>query len=157
VQSSIAANPDALLKLKQLEADQQVKLTELSVQAEANRLANETAMFQAQVDDTKSARELAAKQDGDWLRPTIAIMLVSAVIGITIAVFIPSSREVMKDNVASNLLCVIVGYVFSEFKSVMNFLFGTSRDAQRQSTDIARFAMSPGAVTLTQPSDKDKQ
>ena len=47
VHAALATNPDAAVKLAQIEKDRQVELQQLVVQAEANRLANDTAAVQA--------------------------------------------------------------------------------------------------------------
>ncbi|WGN90808.1 putative membrane protein [Burkholderia phage vB_BglM_WTB] len=86
------------------------------------------------------------------LRPAIAILLVISVIGIVIAVFLPSSKEVLSDQVATTIISMVVGMVFRDFGTVMSFLFGTSREAQATSQAITTFATTPGEVTL-----KDKQ
>ncbi|ABL96817.1 hypothetical protein BcepF1.086 [Burkholderia phage BcepF1] len=148
VDAAIAANPDALLKLKELESAQATRFQELAVEAEKNRLAADTASFATEVDDRKNARDLAAKQDGDWLRPTLALLLMCAVIGIVVAIFLPSSRDILKDSVAVSMVSMVVGMILRDFGNVMSFLFGTSRDAQRQSADIAKFATTPGDVNL---------
>lgn len=47
VSQALAVNPDAAVKLKQIEATRQTELQALVVQAEANRLAADTAAIQA--------------------------------------------------------------------------------------------------------------
>lgn len=47
VQQALTTNPDAAIKLRQIEADHEARLRELSVTAESNRLTAETAAIQA--------------------------------------------------------------------------------------------------------------
>jgi hypothetical protein len=47
VSQALTVNPDAAVKLKQIEADQQVELQKLLVQSEANRLAADTSAILA--------------------------------------------------------------------------------------------------------------
>lgn len=148
VSATIAANPDTLLKIKQMELDQQAKLQALAIQAEQNRLSAQSQDFATEVSDRQSARELAAKQPHDWLRPMIAVLLVSAVIGIVVAVFLPSSKAVLADQVAMSILSMVIGMVFRDFGMVMSYLFGTSRDAQQMSQDVTKFATTPGDVSF---------
>lgn len=54
VSQALAVNPDAAVKLKQIEATRQVELQTLMVQVEANRLAADTAAIQA-VNETMRA------------------------------------------------------------------------------------------------------
>ncbi|QOV06262.1 putative membrane protein [Burkholderia phage Maja] len=157
VDAAIAANPDALMKLKELETTQATRFQELAIESEKNRLAAETAAFAAEVDDRKSARELAAKQPKDILRPALAIMLMLAVIGIIVAIFLPSSREILKDSVAISMISMVAGAILRDFGNVISFQFGTSRDTQKINADIAKFAMTPGDVTLYDSQKKVKE
>ncbi len=78
VSQALAVNPDAAVKLRQIEADQRVKLQELIVTAEQNRLAAETASVQA----VNSTMQAEAKSDHwptySW-RPFIGFMFGSYV------------------------------------------------------------------------------
>jgi len=58
VSQAIAVNPEATVKLKQIEKDRQVELQALVVQSEGNRLAAETAALQA-VNSTMKAEAAA--------------------------------------------------------------------------------------------------
>lgn len=78
VKTALATNPDAAVKLAQIEKDRQVDLQQLVVQAEQNRLAADTAAIQA-VNNTMIA-ETKAEHWASWLwRPflgfTLGIML----------------------------------------------------------------------------------
>lgn len=59
VSQALTVNPDAAVKLKQIEATRQVELQTLIVQAEANRLAAETATIAA----VNSTMQAEAKSD----------------------------------------------------------------------------------------------
>lgn len=59
VQQALATNPDAAVKLRQIEADQSVRLRELAVTAENNRLTAETAAIQS----VNATMQVEAKSD----------------------------------------------------------------------------------------------
>lgn len=65
VSQALAINPDAAVKLKQIEATRQTELQTLLVQSEANRLAADTAVIQA----VNATMQVEAKAD-HW--PTYA-------------------------------------------------------------------------------------
>jgi hypothetical protein len=58
VKTALATNPDAAVKLAQIEKDRQVELQQLVMQSEQNRLANETAQIVA-VNTTMQAEDKA--------------------------------------------------------------------------------------------------
>lgn len=58
VKVALATNPDAAVKLAQIEKDRQVELQQLVMQSEQNRLANETAQIVA-VNTTMQAEDKA--------------------------------------------------------------------------------------------------
>ncbi len=72
VSTALQNNPDALLKLKQIELDNMVQLQQLSVTAEQNRLAAETANTNV----VNSTMQVEAKSDhwATWFwRPAIGL------------------------------------------------------------------------------------
>lgn len=147
VSAALAADPTAIEKLKEVEINSKVQLQQLTVAAEQNRLAAETQQLQAEQADRDSARKLAATQKGDWIRPSLAVLILIAIFGILIAVFGGFADGILKDTTAAVTVGTLIGYLFNEFKSVMAFYFGATHDAHRQNTAITNFAVSPGTVT----------
>lgn len=148
VNAALSADPAALEKLKELEVNSKVQLQQLAVTAEQNRLAAANQQFQLEAGDRDSARKLAATQKGDWIRPSLAVLLLVAIFGILIAVFGGFADSILKDTTAAVTVGTLIGYLFNEFKSVMAFYFGTTRDSQQQNNTITSFAVAPGTVSF---------
>lgn len=148
VSAALNADPAALEKLKELEINSKVQLQQLTVTAEQNRLAAANEQFQLEASDRDSARKLAATQKGDWIRPALAMLLLVAIFGILLAVFGGFADSILKDTTAAVTVGTLIGYLFNEFKSVMAFYFGTTRDSQKQNDTITSFAVAPGTVSF---------
>lgn len=72
VQLALKTNPDAAVKLRQIEADQATRLAELTVTAESNRLAAQTASLAS----VNATMQIEAKSDhwATWFwRPAIGL------------------------------------------------------------------------------------
>lgn len=147
---ALSSNPDALVKLRELETNSRVQLQQLAVTAESNRLNYELAQFQAEASDRNSARELAAKQPRDITRPSIAFLFIIGAIIIIAAIFSGISESLLKDPTASLTIGTVVGFWFNEMKQVLAFYFGTTRDANKQADEITKFAVSPDQVVKTE-------
>lgn len=147
VNAALQANPDALVKVQELQMNARVQLQQLAVTAEQNRLQAEGAQYAAEAADRDSARKLAAQQPRDFIRPSITIMLVLGSIAIMVAVFGGWAAETLKDNNSNMMAGIIVGYWFNEMKQTLGFYFGTTRESQKQSVAITTFATEEGTVS----------
>jgi len=152
VNNALKNNPDALVRLQELQVNSKVELQKLAVTAQQHQLEAELLQYKAEVDDRNSARELAAKQPNDLIRPTITILMVLGAIAIVFLVFSGYSKDLLTDATASLTIGTVMGYWFSEVKQVMAFWFGTTKDTGTQSSIITRFAVSPDTVV-----DKSKE
>lgn len=67
IAAHLADNPDALLKLKELEAAHEVELKKLLIQGEANRLAAETAQMQEETKQQEAVNQtMQAETKSEW-------------------------------------------------------------------------------------------
>lgn len=148
VSEAILRDPNAALKLKELETNSKVELQKLAVTAEQNRIQAAAAQFAAEAADRDSARRLAAQQPQDWVRPTITVLLLAGAIAIVWFVFSGMAEGLLRDATASLTVGTVIGYWFNELKQTLAFWFGTTGAAQLSDADIRRFAISPGTVTL---------
>ncbi|QII84270.1 hypothetical protein G3T20_05875 [Bordetella hinzii] len=148
VSAAILQDPEAAVKLKELEVNSKVQLQQLSVTAEQNRLQAATAQYAAEAADRDSARKLAAQQPKDWIRPTITVLLTLGAGGIVWAILSGVAESLLRDTTASLTVGTLIGYWFNELKQVLAFYFGTTGEAQRAGDEIRQFATSPGAVTV---------
>jgi len=131
VQAALS-NPDALVKLRQIEADRQVHLQELVVQAEQNRIAAETARIQADVDDRKSARsrEVDAK---DSMTPRILAA------GVTLGFFGVLGFLLYNGKPVSggDALLVMLGSLGTAWTAIIAYYFGSSSGSDRKTELLA--------------------
>lgn len=118
VEQAISLNPDALLKLKELEAQEQARLFQWK-QAQLN----------AELADRNSARE----RDAEVLRikgnnrraDVLAYLAIAALIGVIFATFKFSPAGPARD-----LLMILAGNLTAIVKDVYGFEFGSSRGEQ---------------------------
>jgi hypothetical protein len=147
VSRALLADPQAALKIKELEVNSRVQLQQLAVTAEQNRLQAAAAQYAAEANDRDSARRLAAAQPNDWVRPAITGLLLLGAVGIIFCVFSGIAEPLLRDATASLTIGTVIGYWFNELKQTLAFWFGTTGEAQRSSAEVLQFAVSPGSVT----------
>lgn len=150
IMSALATNPDAIVKLKQAELDHERDLAQIAASREAALWAAQTAQYSAEAADRDSARKLAAGQQKDWVRPTITMILLAGCLAVTFLMFSGPAAALMKEAAASNVICLVLGYLFNELKQTLSFWFGTTREASVTNAKVADFATAPGTVTLEQ-------
>lgn len=150
VETALLSN-ESIAKLREVESNNRVELERLAYQAEATRLQASAAQYAAEAADRASARDLAAKQPNDFVRPTITLAMIAGSLFIVVAIVLGWATEVMSNATTSLTLGTVIGYWFNEMKSVMGFYFGMTKDAATQSRIIADFAVAPGTVSKPEP------
>lgn len=148
VSAAILRDPQAAIKLKELETNSRVQLQQLAVTAEQNRLQAAAAQHASQAADRDSARRLAARQPRDWVRPAVTVLLLLGAAGIVFFVFSGMAEGLLRDATASLTIGTVIGYWFNELKQVLAFWFGTTGETQRANAEVRQFAVSPGSVTF---------
>lgn len=116
-------NPDALVKVKQIEAEKEVELQRLYVAAQANRLAAETQQFQEETKQMESVNQTAraeANSEHPWVfgwRPFIGYITGIAFLVVVIFIcFLAYKAIVLKDPTAMTMI--------PQFITAMTLLFG---------------------------------
>lgn len=131
IQQAVAADPQAALKLAQIQADHSLELQRLAVTAEDNRLKAETADYQTEVDDRKSARTREV-QSGDRMP---AILSVLALVGFFAALaailsgwaIFPKDYELTMGQLLGTLqTCVVAGF---------SYYLGSTKSAKESSRE----------------------
>lgn len=148
VSAAILRDPQAAIKLKELETNSRVQLQQLAVTAEQNRLQAAAAQHASEAADRDSARRLAARQPRDWVRPAVTVLLLLGAAGIVFFVFSGMAEGLLRDATASLTIGTVIGYWFNELKQVLAFWFGTTGETQRANAEVRQFAVSPGSVTF---------
>jgi hypothetical protein len=139
VSAALATNPDAAVKLKQIEADRQVQLQQLVEQHAGALLAAQTAAIQADVSDRDSARKREMSVRGStpaglaWLVVAASVGSVAAVVG----------GYVTKDPALAGIVGTTLGYLMGEAKQVLNYYFGSSSSSDRKTELMADIARAP--------------
>lgn len=147
VNAALASDPDALLKIQELQINAKVQLEQLTVTAENNRLQAAGAQFAAEAADRDSARQLAAKQPNDLIRPAITIILLVGALSILVCIFTGVGLEALQNPVAASTISLLIGLWFSELKQTLGFYFGMTKESQTQNAIVTQFAVEPGTVT----------
>lgn len=147
VNAALAGNPDALVRIQELQLNARVQLEQLAVQIETTRIQAEGAQYSAEAADRDSARKLAAVQPHDLVRPTLTFIMLGGSLFVVVAVLIGWATEAIKDPVASLTIGMVLGLWLGMTKEVMGFWFGMTKESQKQSAAITDFAVAPGTVT----------
>lgn len=147
VNAALVRDPDALLKVQELQINAKVQLEQLTVTAENNRLQAAGAQFAAEAADRDSARQLAAKQPNDLIRPAITIILLVGALSILVCIFTGVGLEALQNPVAASTISLLIGLWFSELKQTLGFYFGMTKESQTQNAIVTQFAVEPGTVT----------
>lgn len=125
--SAALTNPDALLKLKQIEADRQTKLAELAAdQAQAE--------LQIAAGDRDSARKMQIAKPSP-LPAVLSVVVTVGYFGVLIGMM--TGLLVVAD---SQVLLMMLGSLTTAWGVVMAFWFGTTRDSARKTDLLAKSA-----------------
>jgi len=133
VAQALTNNPDALLKLKQLESDERVRLQSMAMAHADNLVAAETAGIQADADDRKSARdrEVSAK---DSATPRVLAFTITigffAVLGYLLVAG--------KPPVGGDAMLVMLGSLGTAWTGVVTYYFGSTANSHRKTELLAQ-------------------
>ena len=147
VSAALAGNPDAMVRIQELQTNARVQLEQLAVQIETVRIQAAGAQYTAEAADRDSARQLAAKQPNDMIRPGLTVVVLAGSLCIVAAILLGFATEVLKDPVAAMTAGTVIGVWLAMTKDVMGFWFGMTKESQKQSAQITDFAVAPGTVT----------
>lgn len=147
VSAALASDPSALARVQELQINAKVQLQQLAVTAENNRLQAEAVQYAAEAADRDSARQLAATQTRDFIRPAITVILLLGALSILVCIFTGVGLEALQNPVAASTISLLIGLWFSELKQTLGFYFGMTKESQKQSAVITDFAVTPGSVT----------
>lgn len=147
VSAAITADPTALEKLKEAELNSKVQLQQLMITQEANQQQYQLGVYQAEAGDRDSARKLAAATPKDWLRPSVAVLIIVATVAVVFLVLLGFADKTLQDPVIAATAGALVMYFLKESDKVTSFLFGTTKNAEDTNTNVRQFAVSPGVVS----------
>lgn len=135
VSAALAGNPDALVKIKELEVNAQVQLQQLAVQAEQNRLV-----------DVQSARARQTANPKDYTPQVLAYLVTVGFFGTLAALAFAKL-----DPATQNTLLVMVGTLSTAWVAIVGFYFGSSKDSAAKTQMLADvgYAAASAPVNVT--------
>lgn len=131
------ANPDALVKLKQIESDRTVRLQELLEQHAAGELAARTAELQTAAADRADARKTQV-QTRSRIPGALAIVITLGFFGILAVMMLGLWKS--SDNQA---LLIMLGALGTSWGAVVNYYFGSSAGSARKDELLAQSSPAP--------------
>lgn len=138
VSAALIGNPDAIVKIQELQTNAKVQLQQLAVTAEANRLA-----------DVQSARARQTANPNDKT-PTYLAWGVSFGFFATLGLVMFAHLE----GAAQNLLLVMTGTLQTAWVAIISYYFGSSKDNAGQMKMIADvgYAAANAPINIHAPS-----
>ena len=147
VNAALVASPDAMIRITELQTNARVQLEQLAVQIETVRIQAAGAQYQAEAADRDSARQLAAKQPNDLIRPTLTVVTLTGSLFVVVATMLGWANAAITDPTASLTVGMVLGLWLGMTKEVMGFWFGMTKESQKQNAIVTDFATSAGTVT----------
>jgi len=138
VSAALIGNPDAIVKIQEMETNAKVQLQQLAVTAEANRLA-----------DVQSARARQTSNPNDKT-PQYLAWGVSAGFFATLSLVMFARLE----GAAQNLLLVMTGTLQTAWVAIISYYFGSSKDSAGKTQMIADvgYAAANAPINIQAPS-----
>lgn len=146
VNSALANDPDAYAKVVELQLNAKVELERLTVQLKIAEIQADGVQYAAEAADRDSARQLAAKQPSDMVRPTLTFVMLAGSLFIIVAVMTGWAMEVITNTTAALTVGNVMGAWFMMTKEVIGFWFGMTKESQKQNAIVTDFAVKPGTV-----------
>lgn len=146
VNAALATDPDALVRIQELQVNAKVELQRIAAQVTMLGIQAEGAQYAAEAADRDSARQLASKQPNDMIRPTLTMVVLGGSLFIVAGVLLGWATEVIKDPTAALTVGTVVGVWLGMTKDVMGFWFGMTKESQKQNAIVTNFAVKPGTV-----------
>lgn len=147
VNSALANDPEALVKIQELQLNAKVQLQQLAVSLETTRIQADGAQYAAEAADRDSARQLAAKQPNDLVRPLLTMVMLGGSLFTVVAVLLGWALDAIKDVNAALTVGMVIGSWLTMTKEVMGFWFGMTKESQKQNAIVTDFATQPGTVS----------
>lgn len=121
IEQELKSNPDALVKIKQLESEERIRLKELALQATELELKR----YQSELGDTQHARE---QHKDHWMPNLLTIGLALMVAGMFVSLFVfepPAQFD--------QVVIMIAGTVLGAFSTAVAFWLGSSKGSADKS------------------------
>jgi len=133
VSAALIGNPDAIVKLQELQTNAKVQLQQLAVTAEANRLA-----------DVQNARARQTANPKDYTPQCLAA-------GVTVGFFCVLGAVMLADlpQGVHDLLLVMVGALQTAWTAIISYYFGSSKESANKTQMIADVGYAAASAPVT--------
>lgn len=118
VSQALISNPDAAVKLKQIEADRQVELQKLATSVELQRITSD-------VDDRQGARKREVDTKDTFTPRALAIGVTVGFFGVLGWLLVEG-----KPSLGGDALLVMLGSLGTAWAAIVNYYFGSSASSQ---------------------------
>ena len=133
-----ALTPEMVEKLKEAELAQTTKMAQMKIDLVKLNLDHQDAIAADDVADRTSARAMQVATK-DWTPDLLAWLIMGAS---GLVAYLVLTGNVTKDPVLSTMTGTVIGYLFSEAKSVLAYYFGSSAGSQAKDATLAEIAKS---------------
>lgn len=116
-----SANPDTLVRLKELELDFKAKTEALEVD-----------VFKLEVDDRKSARQMA-ENAGMWPQILFSVIFFVAYFGMIYMLF---TGHIKLDESIRDMATILIGVITASMPGIIGFWFGSSEGSKRKTSKL---------------------
>lgn len=140
VNAALTADPDAMVKIQELQLNAKVQLQQLAATTAVQQYTAEAA-------DRDSARKLAAAQPNDMVRPIITFIMLLGSLFIVAAIILGLATDTLKDPTVAVAAGTILGTWLTMTKECNGFWFGMTKESQKQTAAITDFAVKDGTVS----------
>jgi len=117
-----SANPDTLVKLKELELDFKAKTEALEVD-----------VFKLEVKDRESARKMATSS-GMWPQIMFSLIFFVSYFGLIYSLF---SGQIVLDDSIRDIANILIGVITASLPGIINFWFGSSEGSKRKTNKLS--------------------
>jgi hypothetical protein len=133
VSAALIGNPDAIVKLQELQTNAKVQLQQLAVTAEQNRLA-----------DVQNARARQTANPKDYTPQCLAA-------GVTVGFFCVLGAVMLADlpQGVHDLLLVMVGALQTAWTAIISYYFGSSKESANKTQMIADVGYAAASAPVT--------
>ncbi|WP_250518588.1 hypothetical protein [Caballeronia sp. ATUFL_M1_KS5A] len=142
VSAALIGDPDALVKIQELQTNAKVQLQQLAVTAEANRLA-----------DVQNARARQTANPNDKTPTWLAAGVTAGFFGALAVVMLAPLQSAVHD-----LLLVMIGALQTAWVAIISYYFGSSKDSTNQTRMIADvgYAAANAPINIQAPSSQPR-
>lgn len=132
--NNITTDPDAKVKIAQIEEDQKIELSKLMMQMAANALTAENTRLDTAAKDTADARRFASESKSI----TPEILTIVLVVGFFVSIYLVMA--IKSDPSDHDVIYMMLGSVSAAFGAVVQFWFGSSASSRVKDYSIKKLS-----------------